>query len=164
MTVKRQLSEASKSMRGGGASVIESMERLTEAGVNALMRPGGSDPSADMMLRLGVAPTETSALWNELTPMGSASGGLARVTDYGSGQILASVKRALLDAAVPGKIDALRAQVTAQRGYLVVQAAPPELRTRLPSWGDMGGEAALLRLLKAKFDPGAILAPGRFIS
>ena len=60
------------------------------------------------------------------------------------------------------KIEALRARVAAQRGYLALLAAPPELRNKISPWGDLGGEAVLLRRLKAKFDPSAILAPGRF--
>ncbi|HEX7926439.1 MAG TPA: FAD-binding oxidoreductase [bacterium] len=163
VTVKRQLADGGKLMTAGGASTVTALERLTDAGIHLLSRPGGADPSADLILRIGTAPTALLAVWDDLaTTLGAA--GLARAADYGSGQIAASTKRALLDGAVSGKIEALRGRVAAQRGYLVVQAAPPELRAKLSSWGDLGGEATLLRALKAKFDPNAILAPGRFIA
>jgi glycolate dehydrogenase FAD-binding subunit len=68
-----------------------------------------------------------------------------------------------LDAA---RLDALRGLsdvVVAQGGYGLVERAPLAAKMALEVWGPPPSSFALLRALKCKFDPEAILNPGRFI-
>ena len=58
---------------------------------------------------------------------------------------------------------ALRAALTALGGYAVVEAAPPELRMQLDLWGALPPTLALMRGLKAQWDPQAILNRGRYV-
>ena len=50
-----------------------------------------------------------------------------------------------------------------RRGTAVLEQAPPEAKQRIGVW-DGGGEAkAIMRRLKAQYDPASNLNPGRFI-
>lgn len=49
------------------------------------------------------------------------------------------------------------------RGSLVVLRAPAEVKARVDVWGPPGKGFALMQGLKAQFDPGNILNPGRFV-
>jgi glycolate oxidase FAD binding subunit len=56
-----------------------------------------------------------------------------------------------------------REAVSGVGGFLVVTAAPAPIRAAIDMWGPTPGDAALMRQLKAAFDPGGVLNPGRFI-
>jgi glycolate dehydrogenase FAD-binding subunit len=53
--------------------------------------------------------------------------------------------------------------VTTDGGYVVIEAAPPEIKGQLDVWGTPPAALPLLKALKAKFDPAGILNPGRYI-
>jgi hypothetical protein len=48
-------------------------------------------------------------------------------------------------------------------GNLVVQAAPPELKPRLPVWGAPRGDFPVMARIKNRLDPAGIMSPGRFV-
>jgi glycolate oxidase FAD binding subunit len=62
------------------------------------------------------------------------------------------------------QVEALRARLARQRGYVVLHSAPPALHAHVPAWGAMDGERCLLKAFKARLDPQGILSPGRFIA
>ena len=64
---------------------------------------------------------------------------------------------ALLDAPAP-----LRAAAVERRGSVVVQDAPADLAGKLDVWGTSPA-LAVMRRLKASFDPRGTLNPGRFL-
>jgi glycolate oxidase FAD binding subunit len=51
----------------------------------------------------------------------------------------------------------------AWQGYCVVEYAPVALRQQLDVWGEAPGQQ-LLRLYKQRFDPQAVLNPGRYVA
>jgi glycolate oxidase FAD binding subunit len=61
----------------------------------------------------------------------------------------------------PAMAAALATAAEAAGGYAVVEVAPPELKARLPLWGAPPGGLELMRRLRQKFDPEAIMVPGR---
>ena len=65
-------------------------------------------------------------------------------------------------AAVAAFVKALRDAAPAWRGSVVVLAAPPPVRSDVDSWGPVPA-LDLMRRVKERFDPGALLAPGRFV-
>jgi glycolate oxidase FAD binding subunit len=172
VTVKRQLADGAQAMTQGGATATDAAPALAEPAAEVLERPPVAAGTAQSVrLRLGAAPTELPALWNRIaTELGPPSGpqpgggGAAKVADYGSGRILVALGAPPAPELLAAHVTALRAHLAAQRGYLVVQAAPPEVRARLSAWGDLGGEQRLLQALKARLDANGILAPGRFLS
>jgi glycolate oxidase FAD binding subunit len=62
-----------------------------------------------------------------------------------------------------GAIAALRAFAGGARGSLVVLEAPTQVKATADVWGPIGQGLPLMRALKAQFDPGDILNPGRFV-
>jgi len=61
----------------------------------------------------------------------------------------------------PAMAAALGGAADAAGGYAVVEVAPPELKAGLPLWGAPPGGLELMRRLREKFDPAAIMIPGR---
>ncbi len=59
----------------------------------------------------------------------------------------------------------LRERVAPEGGSVVVEAAPRALKERLDVWGPIDpGALAIMKRLKAEFDPRGILNPGRFVA
>jgi glycolate oxidase FAD binding subunit len=61
-----------------------------------------------------------------------------------------------------GFVTALREAAPGWAGSVVVLAAPAAVRSEVDSWGPVPG-LDLMRRVKDRFDPGALLAPGRFV-
>jgi glycolate oxidase FAD binding subunit len=62
-----------------------------------------------------------------------------------------------------GAVSSARAALERLGGSLVLQAAPPFVRERVPVWGTPPPALALMKSLKQRMDPGRCLAPGRFV-
>lgn len=64
----------------------------------------------------------------------------------------------------PGRLQGAFAVVedAAEGGPFCCEAAPPERKRGHDVFGDLGGRLPLLRALKQRFDPDAVLNPGRF--
>jgi glycolate oxidase FAD binding subunit len=54
-------------------------------------------------------------------------------------------------------------QARASGGTAIVERCPPELKSGLDVWGDVGDPLAIMRRLKAQYDPRGTLNPGRFV-
>ena len=90
------------------------------------------------------------------------------VADAGHGQIWAylALQSSLADdagRAVQAWLQTLRTRLRADQGYAVVEWAPATLRPQLDVWGNPPG-AQLLSLYKQRFDPHAVLNPGRYVA
>jgi glycolate oxidase FAD binding subunit len=57
----------------------------------------------------------------------------------------------------------LRGKPDSMAGSLVILDCPPELKHGLDVWGGPGDTLALMKNIKAQFDPAGILNPGRFV-
>ena len=58
----------------------------------------------------------------------------------------------------------LRQAAMEMRGNLIVETAPPELKQHIDVWGPVGDTLGLMKQVKARFDVGGLLNPGRFVS
>lgn len=58
----------------------------------------------------------------------------------------------------------LRQSALKARGNLIIEAAPPELKRHIDVWGPVGDTLSLMKHVKAKFDAGGLLNPGRFVA
>lgn len=67
-------------------------------------------------------------------------------------------------ANVPEALVRARAGLVKLGGSLVVEAAPPELRSSVDAWGPAPSGLAIMQGLKQRFDPEHVLNPGRFIA
>ena len=58
----------------------------------------------------------------------------------------------------------LRQSALETRGNLIIETAPPELKRHIDVWGPVGDTLNLMKQVKAKFDAGGLLNPGRFVA
>jgi hypothetical protein len=126
-------------------------------------------PQPCLRVRLGVVPSrlETTLTCLAQTPV-FCQQPVSWVADAGHGQIWAylALQPALADDAVQAVQDwlqTLRTYLRADHGYAVVEWAPATLRQQLDVWGSPPG-AQLLALYKQRFDPYAVLNPGRYVA
>src|SRR4029450_2274801 len=94
--------------------------------------------------------------------------GVRWLADYSAGQICAHLPLAQLPVvelsrAVTVWLQQVRTQLRAWHGYCVVEYAPAVLQQQLDIWGETPGQQ-LLQLYKQRFDPQAVLNPGRYVA
>jgi glycolate oxidase FAD binding subunit len=122
-----------------------------------------------LRVRLGVVPSRLGTTLTHLaqTPV-FCQQPLSWVADAAYGQIWAylALQPSLADdtaRAVQDWLQTLRMHLRADHGYAVVEWAPATLRQQLDVWGNPPG-AQLLSLYKQRFDPHAVLNPGRYVA
>jgi glycolate oxidase FAD binding subunit len=76
--------------------------------------------------------------------------------------VLVGIPAAVPAAAVAGLVQALRSRCGAWGGDVVVLDAPGAVREAVECWGPVRG-LELMRRVKQRFDPGYLMAPGRFV-
>ena len=118
------------------------------------------------MLIVGTTPARLADTFAAVTeaqrssgePLALMTGGCAAV---GSLRVLIP---AVPPASVAGFVERLRAAIAAWDGTVVVQGAPREVRAAVDPWGPLPADSmALMRQIKATFDPERRLNPGRFV-
>jgi glycolate oxidase FAD binding subunit len=110
------------------------------------------------VLRLSVPLSDAASKYEETIKQQPEC---AAAADIGAGII-----RVAFDAdgeAVIKTINRLRESVSGAGGSVVIERAPAIVRQRADAWGDVGATARIMRSIKAKFDPQAILNPGRYV-
>jgi glycolate dehydrogenase FAD-binding subunit len=122
-----------------------------------------------LRVRLGVVPSrlEITLTYLAQTPMFCRQP-MSWIADAGHGQIWAclALQPSLADdatRAVQDWLQTLRMHLRADHGYAVVEWAPTTLRQQLDVWGNPPG-AQLLSRYKQRFDPHAVLNPGRYVA
>jgi glycolate oxidase FAD binding subunit len=185
--VERQLSELSQMCRRHGSQRLEVLsgeaqlqlrQRLEAATRYAVdkMRVGSPHPSpheaegmgdGTLVVRLGTLPSRVHTVMDSvaqvLTPLASHT---SIVGDCGLGLVRLCVRGLAVSAVherLVGAVRELPRLVAADGGYVVVEAAPPDVKQHVDVWGPPPSAFALLKALKRKFDPEGILNPGRFI-
>ncbi len=121
----------------------------------------GASAEAEVLLKASVVPAEVVRWLERLAGTAERMGLDTRWRAHaGHGLIFARICGA--EAALATAVEELRAAATAGQGSLVVQDVAPALAQRLDVWGPSAA-LAVMRRLKARFDPLATLNPGRFV-
>jgi glycolate oxidase FAD binding subunit len=66
-------------------------------------------------------------------------------------------------AAVPHVLSVLRSEVETRGGFVMVERALATVKPNVDVWGHPGEGLALMRRVKAAFDPRGLFAPGRYV-
>lgn len=167
---------------GGGYAIVLLLEG-TPAGV------AGRSEAAGRLLGVGAVRTDAAPSWWARYPWRSGGTGikltgvLSGVPDLlaaaraagdrydapigvrgsaGTGVLYAGVPAAVQPDRVARIVEELRGAAHEVGGHAVVLTAPPRVRDRVDLWGPVEG-LELMRRVKARFDPDARLAPGRFV-
>ncbi len=163
---------------GAGRALVGALLGGTEGGVTAraealaqVLRSGGGTPTPDRRAVLPDAdpagrPTllRTTARLSgipELVATATAHG-LTVGGSAGVGVLWASSPEDRPVAETVAAVEAVRATSTRLGGSTVVLDGTPALKAAVDSWGPVPG-LALMRRVKAEFDPTRVLAPGRFV-
>jgi glycolate oxidase FAD binding subunit len=111
---------------------------------------------AAAVLRAATLPSEVGGVMQ-----GMIRGGGSRCSAHAANGV---VRAAVEDAEmVPKLVRALRPDLEASGGSLVVERASAAVKQGLDVWGDGGPAFALMREIKHAFDPTGMFAPGRFV-
>ena len=164
----------------GGPATVSLLIEGTAAGVDGRTRQalgalgGGAGVSARPPRWWGRLPGGgvLVKLTSELAGIGRLLDGVDRAAAEAGVEVAVrgSAGAGVLHAGLPGAdpaavavfIDTVRGAAPAWCGSVVVLAAPPPVRAAVDSWGPVSS-LELMRRVKEQFDPGARLAPGRFV-
>ncbi|MGE0131848.1 MAG: FAD-binding oxidoreductase [Blastocatellales bacterium] len=141
---------------------------LSEANADAFWQAyheSETSPHTEFIFRLSALPSDLSALIvdvNRTLPRSHlrahAANGVLRLhagLDWLDG--LKTKER-------PRRLAELRRLTQSRGGQMVLLRAPDEIKNQLDVWGEAGQTERLMRALKEKFDPQALLNPGRFVA
>jgi glycolate oxidase FAD binding subunit len=113
-----------------------------------------------VILRIGTVPAR---LVETLGTVQAVLPGAAVTGSAGLGALRALITHAD-GAALVGALARLRVTVGDVDGAVIVERAPRAVRERLDPWGPVPAPAmAMMRAIKAEFDPRGVLNPGRFV-
>jgi glycolate oxidase FAD binding subunit len=146
-------------LEGTGPGVAARTTQAAEAlgdGAAESGRPAwwGALPTGDVLVKV---TTELAGLGRLLDGIEKAGPAAVR----GSGGV-GALHAAVPAAEAPAFVQSLRADAPSWSGSVVVLTAPPAVRSEVDSWGPVPA-LDLMRRVKERFDPDALLAPGRFV-
>lgn len=129
-------------------------------------RLGAGLAGSALGLRVATLPSETVALAADVGRLADRLGVAASVVgEAGNGVLHVGFAPALPPETGESEIILpLRARVGPAGGSVTLDRASPQLKERLDVWGPLDpAVVAIMRRLKAEFDPGGVLNPGRFV-
>jgi glycolate oxidase FAD binding subunit len=88
---------------------------------------------------------------------------LASFAQVGVGIVYLAILQEELSPNVAALVGRLRQAAADLGGTLVIEHCPHGLKSQLDVWGAAGDDFAAMRKIKTLWDPGNILAPGRFV-
>ncbi|HXX32038.1 MAG TPA: FAD-binding oxidoreductase [Myxococcaceae bacterium] len=138
-------------------------EPLDDAAAGAFWARHASvrEAPATFRAKLATLPTEVPRAASEAWPALREALGAPRAAFYPTlGLGFVAGDSGATDA-LAGAVTRARAALGPRGGRLVVHAAPPEVRARVPVWGAEPPARALLAQVKAALDPQQRLSPGR---
>jgi len=161
--VERQSSEASHILQRKGAGVTTALTDTQRERIAASLRDFGranGDLSA-LHLRCNLLPSQVAAAVERL-------GNAVDLADTGVTASPGSGSVRLSWGVPPGRPEALvaaiRRELAGMGGSVTVERCPPAMKDQIDVWGIEGADVALMRAMKAAYDPAGILSPGRFVS
>jgi glycolate oxidase FAD binding subunit len=124
-----------------------------------------TSPRAEFILKLSALPADLNAFIadiNRATPRprlrAHAANGVVRL--HGDDRWLDGLKT----EERLSKLAEIRRLAQARGGQMLILRAPDEIKSQIDVWGEVGPGRGLMRALKEKFDPEALLNPGRFVA
>ena len=124
-----------------------------------------TSPRAEFILKLSALPADLNALIADInraaprTPLRAhAANGVVRL--HGDDRWLDGLKA----EERLSKLAEMRRLAQARGGQMLILRAPEEIKSQIDVWGEVGPGRGLMRALKEKFDPEALLNPGRFVA
>ncbi|MDP6822486.1 MAG: FAD-binding oxidoreductase [Dehalococcoidia bacterium] len=155
-TVERQVNDTTATL---GAAMADGFVVLDgDAGYPVWSLAGEQPPPAPTLsIRSTVKPAEAFDLVNALAA-GAGSDDIHIVAQIGFGTVEAHWRNQVS----PDLVRSARDAVSGAGGIPMIERCPPELKSELDVFGDLGAPLEVMRRLKQQFDPKGTLSPGRF--
>lgn len=119
------------------------------------MNSAASD--ATILAKIGILPTASVHFLDQFSTL-TDSQGFARINvSSGIGKLQLELENGL------EIVSKLRSHCQEKQGYLTILESPTDLKQKLEPWGYSGNALEIMKKIKQKFDPNAILNPGRFV-
>jgi glycolate oxidase FAD binding subunit len=120
------------------------------------------DPHGPVVIRMGRTPKHSGKLAQSVVKLMAKQGVPARLITVspGLGTVTISVDQQVLTAE---KLDALQRGAIALADTVTILSAPAEMKAGIDVWGAVPETIAVMRSLKAEFDGGNTLNPGRYV-
>ncbi|HEX9162159.1 MAG TPA: FAD-binding oxidoreductase [Thermoanaerobaculia bacterium] len=136
--------------------------RMSESGGKPQHSLDEARTNGALRIKLGTLPTRLPAVDAVLEPLLAAldRSSFAWYATLGLG--FASGNASDMRAVVAA-LQAARSALVETGGWLVIDAAPAEVRREVDAWGPKPGAFAIMEQLKLRFDPERRLNPGRFV-
>jgi glycolate oxidase FAD binding subunit len=161
--VARQVREATQRCVEVGARTVELREADDDAlweGIADFTAPAGD---GSLLLRMAIPAAEITPVASRAERIGFRHGWRpAQIAVAGPGLVFSRWGAAGAEpAALAAALAELRDELAPLGGYVVVEEAPPT--AGLDRWGPPPEGAAIMRALRASWDPAGILNPGRYV-
>ena len=145
---------------GAEASVIEGDDEDSFwSGIREF--PGGASEEGRAVLKAGVVISDVPSVFKVIEML--ADGGVAAFASARAGNGIVMIELRGGEQALVSAIDSLRMVAESGGGTLVVNDAPPGVKSAAGVWGDIGSGYDLMKRIKAGYDPLNILNPGRLV-
>ncbi|MEE8465866.1 MAG: FAD-binding oxidoreductase, partial [Dehalococcoidia bacterium] len=164
----RRLEEAAALLLAEGATEVQ---RLDGPESNDLLRwitdvPSEMIPSSALVMKLSVQSRFAAPVSAECAEVDLSGERPEQLADPGFGSIRLFWPQASVDTGEEPFLNTIRGiQQIAHRygGSALVEHCPLPVKAQIDVWGDPPDSLAIMRRIKAKFDPAGILNPGRFL-
>jgi glycolate oxidase FAD binding subunit len=124
--------------------------------------PWTQDKDKTAVCKASVLIKDLSIIFEKLEDISKNSGlGILASARAGNGVLIIS-----LDGEIPNVIKAaisLRELVNSLNGTMIIQQAPPSIKSEIDVWGEIGSSLSIMKKLKSQFDPNGVINPGRFV-
>ncbi|MCC6713443.1 MAG: FAD-binding oxidoreductase [Candidatus Dadabacteria bacterium] len=145
---------------GAEASVFEGdVENSFWSGIREF--PGGASEEGRAVLKAGVVISEVPSVFKVIEML--REGGVEALASARAGNGMVMIELGGDDHALAGAIDSLRMVAESGGGTLVINDAPPGVKSAAGVWGDLGSAYGLMKRIKSGYDPLDILNPGRLV-
>jgi glycolate oxidase FAD binding subunit len=161
--VKSQLADLASI---AGAARLRELDDDEAMEMHRLYRANETAMHWGYILRSCVLPANLAAMLADLERILPGAGAVCAHAANGIIRVFADAAwlDGLKTAQRPRRLAELRAAAQSRGGQMAIIRAPDEIRAHLDVWGEVGAAARWMREIKEKFDPQAILNPGRFVA
>jgi glycolate oxidase FAD binding subunit len=155
-----KLSEICSNYNGQGVIVEGDLERKFWHEITEF--PFTKDKNRTVVCKASVLIKDVTTLLEKLEDLSKKTGlKIQASARAGNGVVMIS-----LEGDVPNLLQAaksVRQLASSLNGSMVIQHAPPSIKSEIDVWGEIGSSLELMKRLKSQFDPNGVMNPGRFV-
>jgi glycolate oxidase FAD binding subunit len=169
LTLERQVRECRSICAEHGAMEVEALQGESATGLWRGLADYGWDEGTTPLIgaRVSVQPSAVVDIVESVERLESQDGIHAEVVSQPAhGTVLiswyASGNSVSADVAL-NALGEVRNLAHREGGRMIIERCPPDVKSRVDVWDDVGGPVTVMRRLKELYDPKRVLNPGRYV-